>query len=63
MNILNAISDRMKEPSTWAALASGVALLIGKNPTAASDLAFQVAGGISALLGMFMAENKNPPLH
>ncbi|MBF0421909.1 MAG: hypothetical protein HQL73_02835 [Magnetococcales bacterium] len=56
--MISPIFDRLKEPSTWAALAAGVALLTGHDPHAVSDTAIQVIGGLSALAGMFMAENQ-----
>ncbi|MBF0171467.1 MAG: hypothetical protein HQK87_10355 [Nitrospinae bacterium] len=55
---------RFKEPSTWAALAAGLAIVTGHDPTLAADTALQIAGGVATLAGVVLAEsnNRNPPL-
>jgi uncharacterized membrane protein HdeD (DUF308 family) len=59
---MEKLKARLGEPSTWAAIAAGVAILTGHNPTIAADTVVQVVGSVATLAGMFMAENRTPPV-
>lgn len=57
--ITKRLISMSKEASTWAALAGGVAILMGRDPAMASDMALQVFGGLSALAGILLKEKAN----
>jgi hypothetical protein len=59
---MEKLKARLREPSTWAALAAGLAILTGHDPTLAADTVVQTVGGAATLAGMFMAENRTPPV-
>lgn len=50
----NFILNRVKEPSTWAAI-SAIGVLFGL-PAGTVDGLSQIVGGIAALVGIFMPE-------
>lgn len=59
---ITTFKQRVKEPSTWAALAACVAILTGHDPAETADTTLQVVGGLASLAGIFMAEsNSSPP--
>ena len=55
---MEKLKARLSEPSTWAALAAGVAIVTGHDPEIASDAVVQIVGGIATLAGIFLAEEK-----
>ena len=52
---------RLREPSTWAALAASVAIFTGHDPTTTVSTTMQVVGGLASLAGVFLSENNNTP--
>lgn len=55
---MQAIIDRMKEPSTWATITAGIAGFLPTVPVGVWTYVAAIGAGLTGLLGVFLAERK-----